>query len=139
MGLRLLGGYLDEFALSNLGAPTQQEAGTTGNLPLPRVQLNFGVNYGQGPYSVFVNERYIGSGRRQWNDNEPLLGGQIINDDHIASAVYTDLNLAYTKGLSGDSALQVSEATFGHKFNEALVHQVLSEGRGDTDTWRVCR
>ncbi|HEY4212492.1 MAG TPA: TonB-dependent receptor [Steroidobacteraceae bacterium] len=96
LGFRLLGGYLDEFALANLGAPVQQEADTTGNLNLPRVQLNLGMNYTQGPYSVFVSERYIGSGKRQYNDNNPALNGVFINDDHIASALYTDLNLAYT-------------------------------------------
>jgi iron complex outermembrane recepter protein len=99
--LRLLGGYLEEFALANLGAPVAQEAGTTGNLPLPRVQLNLGANYQQGPYSVFLSERFISDGRREWNDDEPALGGVTINDDHIASALYTDLNLAYTLNMKG--------------------------------------
>ena len=108
IGFRLLGGYLDEFALANLGAPVQQQAGTTGNLNLPRVQLNLGVNYTQGPYSVFVSERYIGSGKRQYNDNNPALNGVFINDDHIASALYTDLNLAYTlPSLRGEIYLNV--------------------------------
>ena len=84
--------------LGTVGAAVQQEAGTTGNLPLPRLQMNLGVNYSQGPFGVFVNERYISDGRRQWNDNMPLQGGQIINDDHIASALYTDMNLTYTVG-----------------------------------------
>ncbi len=101
LGFRLIGSYLDELSLSNLGARTQQQAGTTGNLPLPRVQLNLGVNFAQGPFSAFLNERYIGKGRRMWNDSKPELGGQIINDDHIASAMYTDLNLAYTHSGSG--------------------------------------
>ena len=100
--LRLLGGYLEEETLSNLGA----EAGTTGNLPLPRLQLNLGVDYAQGPYSVFVNERFISSGRREWNDNQPALGGVTIDDDHIASALYTDLNLAYTLHSGGQDELQ---------------------------------
>ena len=33
------------------------------------------------------------------------------------------------KSVNGESALQVSEAAFGHKFNEALVHQVLTAYR----------
>jgi large subunit ribosomal protein L4 len=33
------------------------------------------------------------------------------------------------KSVSGASTLQVSEAAFGHKFNEALVHQVLTAYR----------
>src|SRR5215472_16723231 len=33
------------------------------------------------------------------------------------------------KSVNGESTLQVSEATFGDKFNEALVHQVLTAYR----------
>ena len=33
------------------------------------------------------------------------------------------------KSVNGDSTLQVSEAAFGHRFNEALVHQVLTAYR----------
>jgi len=33
------------------------------------------------------------------------------------------------KSVNGESMLQVSEAAFGHKFNEALVHQVLTAYR----------
>jgi large subunit ribosomal protein L4 len=33
------------------------------------------------------------------------------------------------KSVNGDSLLQVSEATFGGKFNEALVHQVITAYR----------
>src|SRR6201988_3118155 len=33
------------------------------------------------------------------------------------------------KSVSGDSTLQVAEAAFGHKFNEALVHQVITAYR----------
>ncbi|HET7757385.1 MAG TPA: 50S ribosomal protein L4 [Steroidobacteraceae bacterium] len=33
------------------------------------------------------------------------------------------------KSVSGGSTLQVSEAAFGHKFNEALVHQVINAYR----------
>src|SRR5215471_14265530 len=33
------------------------------------------------------------------------------------------------KSVNGDSTLQVSEAAFGHKFNQALVHQVLTAYR----------
>ena len=33
------------------------------------------------------------------------------------------------KSVNGESTLQVSEAAFGHRFNEALVHQVLTAYR----------
>jgi iron complex outermembrane recepter protein len=134
---RLLGGYLDELALSNLGAPVQQQAGTTGNLPLPRVQLNFGITYEQGPYSVFVNERFISSGKREWNDDEPALGGQIINDDHIASALYTDLNLAYTMTTKGNSEWQLF-LNVQNLFDRAPPRVPIFSGfNGTTDTNRA--
>ncbi|MEJ1963526.1 MAG: TonB-dependent receptor [Gammaproteobacteria bacterium] len=101
LGLRLIGSYLDQFNLNNLNVPAQKQAGTTGNLPLPRLQTSLGATYTQGPFSVFLNERYISDGRRQWNDNQPALGGQIINDDHIASALYTDMNFEYTHSGAG--------------------------------------
>jgi iron complex outermembrane recepter protein len=137
LGFRVLGGYLDEFALSNLGAPTQQQAGTTGNLPLPRVQVNLGVNYSQGPYSLFVNERYIGSGRREWNDNEPKLGGQIINDDHIASALYTDLNLAYAVSTRGNGEFQVYLNVQNALNRQPPRVPIFSGFNGTTDTNRA--
>jgi len=136
---RLLGGYLDEYALANLGAPVQQEAGTTGNLPLPRVQLNLGVNYAQGPYSVFLNERFISSGKREWNDNEPgfPFNGQVINDDHIASALYTDLNLAYTMTTKNNSEWQLY-LNVANLFNRAPPRVPIFSGfGGTTDTNRA--
>ncbi len=137
--LRLLGGYLDEFALANLGAPVQQEAGTTGNLPLPRVQLNLGVNYAQGPYAVFINERFISSGKREWNDNEPGFPytGQIINNDHISSALYTDVNLAYTLATKGNSEWQVY-LNVANALNRAPPRVPIFSGfNGTTDTNRA--
>jgi outer membrane receptor protein involved in Fe transport len=107
LGFRVLGSYLDEFSLHNLGALPQQQAGTTGNLPLPRLQLNASTTFTQGPFSAFINERYTSAGKRQWNDNMPLYGGQIIDDDRIASALYTDMNLSYTRSGEGTSEWQV--------------------------------
>ncbi|HEY6455767.1 MAG TPA: TonB-dependent receptor [Steroidobacteraceae bacterium] len=134
---RLLGGYLDEESLSNIGAPVMQEAGTTGNLPLPRVQLNLGINYAQGPFSVFVNERFISDGRREWNDDEPALGGVTINDDHIASALYTDLNLAYTMTSKGNRDWQVYLNVANLLNREPPRVPIFSGFNGTTDTNRA--
>ena len=41
-----------------------------------------------------------------WNDNDPAQGGVTIDDDHVASAVYTDLNLGYHLGVPGSGDLQ---------------------------------
>lgn len=116
LSFRLLGSYLGEFSVSNLGAPVDEEAGTTGDLPLPRLQLNLGITYAQGPYSVYLDERFISSGKRDFSDNEGTevngmfvspYNGVEINDDHISSAIYTDLNLAYTRGSEHHGEWQV--------------------------------
>jgi len=138
LGFRLLGSYLDEFSVHNLGALVQQQAGTTGNLPLPRVQLNLGTTFTQGPFSAFINTRYIGSGRRQWNDNKPEYNGQIIDDDHIASVFYTDLNLAYNASLGssgGDWGLFLNVQNL---FDRAPPRVPIFSGfNGTTDTNRA--
>ena len=96
LNFRLLGGYLDEESISDFGVPfLMSEAGTVGNMELPRVQLNAGLQYNQGQFSAYLNERFISSGKREWNDDEPGLGGVTINTDHVASVFYTDLNFAY--------------------------------------------
>jgi iron complex outermembrane receptor protein len=137
LSLRLLGGYLDEESLSNLGAPTQQLAGTTGNMPLPRVQLNLSATYAQGPYSVFVNERFISDGKREWNDDELALGGVTINHDHISSAVYTDLNLAYTLGTKNSGEWQFF-LNVQNVFDRAPPRVYIFSGfNGTTDTNRA--
>ena len=134
---RLLGGYLDEESLSNLGAPVQQLAGTTGNMPLPRVQLNLSATYAQGPYSVFVNERFISDGKREWNDDELALGGVTINDDHISSALYTDLNLAYTLNTKSKGELQFF-LNVQNVFDRAPPRVYIFSGfNGTTDTNRA--
>jgi iron complex outermembrane receptor protein len=134
---RLLGGYLDEESLSNLGAPVQQLAGTTGNMPLPRVQLNLSATYAQGPVSVYVNERFISDGKREWNDDELALGGVTINNDHISSAVYTDLNLAYTLDSKSKSEWQFF-LNVQNVFDRAPPRVYIFSGfNGTTDTNRA--
>jgi iron complex outermembrane recepter protein len=93
--LRLLGSYLDENSITNLGVATQNRAGETGALSFPRVQVVAGVTYRQGPFGAFLQQRYIGSGKRRYNDNRPDLGGLTIDDDRVSPEYYTDLQLSY--------------------------------------------
>ena len=137
LSFRLLGGYLDEESLSNLGAPTQQLAGTTGNMPLPRVQLDLSATYAQGPVSIFVNERFISDGKREWNDDKPALGGVTINNDHISSALYTDVNLAYTLSTKSKSEWQFF-LNVQNVFDRAPPRVYIFSGfNGTTDTNRA--
>jgi iron complex outermembrane recepter protein len=104
---RLLGGYLDEESISDFGVPyLMSEAGTVGNMELPRVQLDGSLQYNQGPFSAYLNERFISAGKREWNDDEPALGGMTLSTDHVASVVYTDLNFAYDLS-AGNGSVQL--------------------------------
>jgi outer membrane receptor protein involved in Fe transport len=137
LGFRMIGSYLNEFVLNNFGVKPQQQAGTTGNLPLPRVQVTLGTNYSQGPFSLFINERYIGSGKRQWNDNQPLLGGQIINYDRISPIFYTDMNLAY-RGSGGGNSEWEAFLNVQNVFDRSPpVVPIFSGFGGTTDTNRA--
>lgn len=107
LGLRLLGSWLDENSTTNLGAPTQDRAGETGALSFPEWQFVAGVTYRQGPFAAFLQERYIGSGKRRYNDNRPDLGGVTIDHDSVSPAYYTDLQLSYRFGLRDASDIEV--------------------------------
>jgi hypothetical protein len=61
--------------------------------------------YQQGPLKVFLSERYIGSGARRYNDNEP--GGVTIDVDRVSPAYYTDLQASYRFDLRNKSAVDV--------------------------------
>jgi hypothetical protein len=107
LGLRLLGTWLGENSITNFGLPTQDRAGETGALSFPEWQFVGGVTYRQGPFSAFVQERYIGSGKRRFNDNRPDLGGVLIDNDYVSPAYYTDLQLAYQFDLHDTTSLNI--------------------------------
>ncbi|HEX7080509.1 MAG TPA: TonB-dependent receptor [Gammaproteobacteria bacterium] len=101
IALRGLVSYLDENSITNIGAPTDNEAGDI-LAGLPRWKATAGVNYSNGPFSVYVQERYIGSGYRNNDDLEgnvtppPGFTDATISDNTIESTLYTDMRLSYT-------------------------------------------
>jgi len=107
LGLRLLGNWLGENSITNFGLPKQDRAGETGALSFPEWQFVAGVTYRQGPFSAFLQERYIGSGKRRFNDNRPDLGGVTIDNDYVSPAYYTDLQLGYQINLHEQTTLDL--------------------------------
>ena len=105
LSLRLLGSYLAENSITNLGVATQDRAGETGALSLPQYQAVAGAIYRHGPFSAFVQQRYIGSGKRRYNDNLP--GGITVDVDRVSAAYYTDLQASYRFDLRKTAALNV--------------------------------
>lgn len=106
LSLRLLGSWLQENSITNLGQPKQDRAGETGALSFPEFQVVAGATYRHGPFTAFLQERYIGSGKRRYNDNGPNPGDPTIDVDRVSPAYYTDLHLAYNFDVH-DTALEL--------------------------------
>ena len=101
ISMRGLVSYLDENSVTNIGVPTDNEADDI-LAGLPRWKATAHVMWNRGPLSLFVQERYIGSGKRNNDDIEgnvpapPDLTGSTISDNTVSSALYTDMQLGYT-------------------------------------------
>ena len=102
MNVRLLGSWLNDHSITNLGAPRQDRAGETGALSLPDLQIIANATYRSGPLTVFLQERYIDDGLRRYNGNRPEIGGATIDDNTVSSVAYTDLRVSYKFGGDGD-------------------------------------
>lgn len=89
--LRFLGSYLKENALTNQGAPPVDSAGDIGSAGLPEFRWTLSANYTNGPWSLFLQQRYIDSGKL----NGEWVEGVDINDNTVDEAWYTDFNLSY--------------------------------------------
>ena len=59
---RALGSWLEENSVTNLGAPKQDRAGETGSLTLPDFQLVTSATYRHGPFTTYLQGRYISDG-----------------------------------------------------------------------------
>jgi outer membrane receptor protein involved in Fe transport len=110
LGLRLLASWLGENSVTNFGLPKQDRAGETGALSFPEWQANAGVTYSQGPFTAFLQERYIGAGMRRYNDNllpTNVNGGITIDNDRVSPMYYTDVQASYRFELQNESNLDV--------------------------------
>lgn len=110
---RMFGGLLNDHSTTNIGAPRLDRAGETGNQAFPDVQVNANVTYRHGPFTAFVNQRYIGEGLRSFDGNRPELGGVTIDDNTVESMLSTDLRLSYRF----DSDAGLSWEIFGNVTN----------------------
>ncbi len=63
------------------------------------------LTYRQGPFNAFIQERYIGEGKRRFNDN--AVGGITIDDDTVSPVYYTDVQAGYDFELNGGGTLNV--------------------------------
>jgi outer membrane receptor protein involved in Fe transport len=95
--------YLDENSITNLGAPKVDRAGETGSLALPKWKATAHVNYVNGPFSLFVQERWIDKGILDSDYEE----GVDIDDNSVDAVWYTDMRLSYTIETAGGGSWEI--------------------------------
>jgi outer membrane receptor protein involved in Fe transport len=93
VNLRLLGSWLHENSVTNLGVPKVDRAGQTGlGTPLPEDRFVASMRYDNGPWGLYLQQRVVGSGTRDATHIE----GVDIDNNRVSGARYTDLNLSHT-------------------------------------------
>ena len=92
LSARLLGGYLARYVLTAPGAAPFDYTGEVGQLyPNPKWQGVASINYDHGPFGLFVQERFIGSG----TFDKRLVEGVTINDNSVPARFYTDATVRF--------------------------------------------
>ncbi len=91
--IRALANFTDRFTQVLPGAPDLQLAGQTGASPgVPKWQGTFSVQYRNGPFSTYAQERYIGHGALHRDYDATTLDPMY---NYVASVTYTDATMSY--------------------------------------------
>jgi iron complex outermembrane recepter protein len=103
---RLLSSYVRELSTTQAGAMPVDRAGQTGLQNAagfaPDWQGTFSLSYERGPFSATLQERFINSGTY----DATYVQGVDIDDNTVASAAYTNLQLSYDSEMSGGGTWQ---------------------------------
>jgi outer membrane receptor protein involved in Fe transport len=96
LGWRLFATRLNENSTQNRGGPRDERAGqVAGGFSLPDNKVTTSINYSQGPFTVFVQGRWIDEGILD-RTRRVGVGANTIDDNTVDSVFYTDLNASYT-------------------------------------------
>ena len=97
LSVRGFASYIDEASTTITGTSKIDLAGQTGRAGgTPTWQLNFSLGYANGPFSAYLQERYIDAGVYS-----VLYDASAINDNTVDPAYYTTIQLAYSHALKG--------------------------------------
>ncbi len=91
LSARLLATWLNENSTTVLGGAKRDVAGETGDGSLPEFKSTTYLRYAKGGFSLFAQERFIGSGTLDFDDIE----GVTIDDNTVDSRYYTDVGLTW--------------------------------------------
>src|SRR5690606_29103499 len=111
MGWRLLAARLNENSILTPGSPRDDRAGDIG-FGAPKNKVTTSLTYARGPWSLFLQGRYIDGGTMNRNFTE----GVQVDDNTVGSVFYTDLTFRFS-GRSGGAPWQVF-FTANNLFNE---------------------
>lgn len=100
LGWRLFATRLNENSILTPGSPRDERAGDMG-LGLPKDKFTTSFTYSRGPWSLFLQGRYIGDGIM----NRNFVEGVDVDDNTIASVFYTDLTFRFS-GQNGSAPWQ---------------------------------
>jgi len=106
LSARLFGTYTMHNSIQSPGGPVDEIAGQVNGAAVggntlggPKWKASAILGYSNGPYSATLIGRYIGDGildRTYIEFNGRIPGKTTIDDNHVGSAVYTDLSLSFT-------------------------------------------
>lgn len=107
---RLFATYLDENSIQNRGAVRDERAGQVGGaFALPEYRVTTNVNYRNGPFSVFLQGRWLDGGsldrlKVESTTNVPAS----IEDNSVPSVFYMDANLSFYMGADDNLELYLN-------------------------------
>lgn len=106
LSVRLFSSWLMHNSTQNRGALVDERSGAIGGASLPKRKATMSVTYGNGPWSLFVQGRFIDGGKLDRTLAESttayvaanyagtLITGTI-DDNRVASVFYVDTNVSY--------------------------------------------
>jgi outer membrane receptor protein involved in Fe transport len=109
LGWRLISSRLNENSVLTPGSARDDRAGDVGIAGLPENKVTTSLRYARGPWSLFLQERYIGGGlndRRLVESSTRIPGVTTIDNNSVDSVLYTDLTFNFNGGENSDTPWQ---------------------------------
>jgi outer membrane receptor protein involved in Fe transport len=128
LGWRFLASQLNENSITNLGAAKVNFAGDVGIQEFPDLKVTTSVTWNQGPFSAFLQARFLDSGLQDARDIE----GVTISDNTVDSVFYTDARISYGKDLASGSRWEVFGSVTNLFDEEPPVVPAFSSFSGQT-------
>ena len=97
LSFRLLLSYLDKYVTQAPGGVAIDQVGGVGLVNNPKWKGALSATYSNGPFGLFIQERWIDKG----NNDPNLVEGVTIVDNDIPGRLYTDITARYRFDVSG--------------------------------------